>query len=63
MPLPFTDSLQEIIDRGYLRVGCKTDVPGFGYYNEETKTYEGLEINLAYYVAAKIFGIDYTTQH
>lgn len=58
--ITITDSLQEIIDRGYLRVGCKTDVPGFGYYNEETKTYEGLEINLAYYVAAKIFGIDYT---
>lgn len=55
-----TDQIQEIIDRGYLRVGCKTDVPGFGYYNRETGTYEGLEIDLAYYVAAKIFGLDYT---
>lgn len=55
-----TESIQKIIDRGYLCVGCKTDVPGFGYYNGETDRYEGLEIDLAYYVAAKIFGIDYT---
>ncbi|MGN0293186.1 MAG: transporter substrate-binding domain-containing protein [Lachnospiraceae bacterium] len=55
-----TDHLQAIIDRGYLRVGCKTDVPGFGYYNEETGGYEGLEIDLAYYVAAKLFGMDYS---
>lgn len=55
-----TDHIQEIIDRGCLRVGCKTDVPGFGYYNRETGEYEGLEIDLAYYVAAKIFGVDYT---
>lgn len=55
-----TDRIQKIIDRGYLNVGCKTDVPGFGYYNKESETYEGLEIELACYVAAKIFGIDYT---
>lgn len=55
-----TESIQKIIDRGYLCVGCKTDVPGFGYYNGEIDRYEGLEIDLAYYVAAKIFGIDYT---
>lgn len=58
--IKITDRIQDIIDRGYLRVGCKTDVPGFGYYNGETGEYEGLEIDLAYYVAAKIFGVDYT---
>ncbi len=58
--ITITDNIQDIIDRGFLRVGCKTDVPGFGYYDEKTGTYEGLEIDLAYYVAAKIFGIDYT---
>lgn len=53
--IEITDDLQEIIDRGYLIVGCKTDVPGFGYYDKETKTYSGMEIDLAYQAAAKIF--------
>ena len=57
--IKITDHIQEIIDRGYLRVGCKTDVPGFGYYNGKTGEYEGLETDLAYYVAAKIFGVGY----
>ena len=55
-----TDDIQKIIDRGYLSVGCKTDVPGFGQYDEATGTYEGMEIDLAYYVAAKIFGVGYS---
>lgn len=58
--IQITDDVQKIIDRGYLKVGCKTDVPEFGYYDEETNSYSGLEIDLAYYVAAKIFGVDYT---
>lgn len=53
--IKITDDIQKIIDRGYLIVGCKTDVPGFGYYDENTKTYSGMEIELAYQLAAKIF--------
>lgn len=57
--IEITDDLQEIIDRGYLKVACKDDVPGFGYYNEETGVIEGGEIDLAYYIAAKIFGVSF----
>ncbi len=52
-----TGAIEEIKDRGYLIVGCKDDVPGFGYYNEETKEYEGGEIEFAWYLAAKIFDV------
>lgn len=54
-----TKDVQEIIDRGYLIVGCKDDVPGFGYFNEDTGEYEGMEIGLAYQLAAKIFDVSY----
>ena len=54
-----TDAVKAIKDRGYMLVGCKNDVPGFGFYNEETKAYEGGEIALAYHIAAKIFGVSY----
>ncbi|MCD8357183.1 MAG: transporter substrate-binding domain-containing protein [Clostridia bacterium] len=54
-----TAAIQDIVDRGYLIVGCKDDVPGLGYYNEETQAYEGGEIDLAYYLAAKLFGVSY----
>ena len=54
-----TPAIQEILDRGYLTVACKDDVPDFGYYNEETETYEGGEIDLAYYIAAKLFDVSY----
>ncbi len=52
-----TEDVQAIIDRGYLRVACKNDVPGFGYLNPETNTYEGMEIDIAYGIAAKIFDV------
>lgn len=54
-----TPAIEDIVDRGYLIVGCKNDVPGLGYYNEETQAYEGGEIDLAYYLAAKIFDVSY----
>lgn len=53
--ITITEEIQEIIDRGYMNVGVKTDVPGFGYYDKDTKTYSGMEIDLAYQLAAKIF--------
>ena len=49
-------ALKDIRDRGTLRVGVKTDVPGFGYYDSDTKKHEGLEIDLARLIAADIFG-------
>lgn len=57
--IEMTDAVQKIVDRGYLIVGCKDDVPGFGYYNTETETYTGGEIDLAYYIAAKLFDVSY----
>ena len=54
-----TEAVKAIKERGYMLVGCKNDVPGFGYYNEETGAYEGGEIELAYHIAAKIFGVSY----
>ncbi len=47
--------ISEIIDRGYLIVGVKTDVPELGYFDGEK--YSGLEIELAYKTAANVFGV------
>jgi putative glutamine transport system substrate-binding protein len=49
--------LQAIIDAGVLKVGCKADVPSFGLQNTEKGEFEGLEVDLSYAVAAKIFGV------
>lgn len=51
------DSLQKVIDAGVLKVGCKTDVPCFGIQNTATGKYEGLEVDLAYEIAADIFKV------
>lgn len=49
--------IYEIKERGYLIVGCKTDVPEMSYYDKESKSFTGLEIELAYATAAKIFEV------
>lgn len=49
-------TLQKIKDRGVLKVGCKVDVPLFGYKNPETGNIEGFEIDLAKAVAKKLLG-------
>lgn len=41
---------------GTLIVGVKDDVPGFGFQNQTTKEYEGLEIDLAKAIAKQILG-------
>jgi putative glutamine transport system substrate-binding protein len=41
---------------GVLKVGVKSDVPGFGLLNPETGKYEGLEIELCKLIAKEIFG-------
>ena len=49
--------VEEIQDRGYLMVGCKMDVPELSYYDEESDTWSGLEVELAYKSAANVFGV------
>ena len=48
--------VQKIIDRGVLKVGCKSDIPKFSLQNTATEEYEGFEDDLAYAIAGKIFG-------
>ena len=45
------EDVQEIVDRGVLRVGVKNAVPGFGYQDPLTGEYSGMEIDLANLVA------------
>ena len=51
--------LAAIQARGQLNAGVKKDVPGYGYYDPAARTYEGMEIDLCYQVAASIFGVSY----
>lgn len=57
--------IEDIKEKGYLTVGCKTDVPELGYYDKETDTFSGLEVDLAYQIAAKIFdkSVDEVKEH
>jgi putative glutamine transport system substrate-binding protein len=48
--------VKKIIDRGTLKVGCKSDIPKFSLQNTATGEYEGFEDDLAYEIAGKIFG-------
>lgn len=48
--------VQKIIDAGVLKVGSKVDVPKFGLQNTATGEMEGVEVDLAYEIAGKIFG-------
>lgn len=47
--------IDEIKAKGFLTVGCKTDVPELGYYDKDSDTFSGAEVDLAYEIAAKIF--------
>lgn len=51
--------LATIQERGYLAAGVKKDVPGYGYFDPASGTYEGMEIDLCYQVAAAIFAVSY----
>lgn len=48
--------VKKIMDRGTLKVGCKSDIPKFSLQNTATGEYEGFEDDLAYEIAGKIFG-------
>jgi putative glutamine transport system substrate-binding protein len=49
-------ALDSIKKAGVLKVGVKSDVPGFGLLNTATNQYEGFEIELAKLIAKDIFG-------
>ena len=51
--------LAAIKARGHLNAGVKKDVPGYGYFDPATGTYEGMEVDLCYQVAAAVFGVSY----
>lgn len=50
------NEVDKIKKAGVLKVGCKEDVPGYGYLNPATNEHEGLEIEIAKAVSKKIFG-------
>lgn len=50
------EDVQNIVDRGVLKVGCKSDIPKFSLQNTATGEYEGFEDDLAYEIAGEIFG-------
>ena len=49
--------LKDIKDRGYLVVGCKADTPRMGFFDEQTNTWSGLEVELAWKTAAALFEV------
>lgn len=51
--------VQTIKTRGKLKAGVKKDVVGYGVLDTETGKYQGLEIDLCYQVAAKLFDCSY----
>ena len=51
--------VQAIKDRGKLKCGVKKDVVGYGMLDTATGKYEGMEIDLCYQVAAKVFDVSY----
>lgn len=53
--------LASVRSRGRLNAGVKKDVPGYGYFDPASGTYQGMEVDLCYQVAAAIFDVDYET--
>jgi putative glutamine transport system substrate-binding protein len=51
-----SDFLAGIKKAGVLKVGVKSDVPGFGLLNTATNQYEGFEIELSKLIAKEILG-------
>lgn len=49
--------VEDIVERGYLVVGCKMDVPELSFYDSKTDTWSGLEVELAYKTAARVFEV------
>ncbi len=54
--------VQEIVDRGILRVGVKNNVQGFGFQDALTQKYTGLEVELGEMIADELgIDVEYTT--
>ncbi|MCM1500279.1 MAG: transporter substrate-binding domain-containing protein [Clostridium sp.] len=49
--------VEELREKGHLTVGCKMDVPNLGFYDSETDTWSGLEVELAWQTAANLFEV------
>ena len=56
-PEALAEDVQKIVDRGVLRVGVKNAVLGFGFQDELTGEYSGMEISLAEKIA-EYLGVD-----
>ena len=56
-PAALAEDVQKIVDRGVLRVGVKNAVLGFGFQDELTGVYSGMEIYLAQKIA-EYLGVD-----
>ena len=56
-PVALAEDVQKIVDRGVLRVGVKNAVLGFGFQDELTGEYSGMEISLAEKIA-EYLGVD-----
>ncbi|MCH4084431.1 MAG: transporter substrate-binding domain-containing protein [Olsenella sp.] len=54
-------SLSAIRKRGHLNCGVKTDVIGYGYQDTATGKFTGMEIDICYAIAAKVFGVSSAT--
>ncbi|MGN0076327.1 MAG: transporter substrate-binding domain-containing protein [Parafannyhessea sp.] len=54
-------SLAAIRKRGHLNCGVKTDVIGYGYQDTATGKFTGMEIDICYAIAAKVFGVSSAT--
>ena len=55
----FPEDVQEIVDRGVLKVGVKNAVEGFGYQDPLTNEYSGMEISLAKMIADYLGSMGY----
>ena len=52
-------TVEDVKTQGVLKVGAKSDVVNIGMINTATGEYEGYEIDVAYEIAAAIFGVTY----
>ena len=52
-------TVQDVKNQGVLKVGAKSDTINIGMINTTTGEYEGYDIDVAYEIAAAIFGVTY----
>ena len=55
--LSAADGVSAVRARGRLKCGVKTDVPGYGYQDPATGTFRGMEIDICYEIAARLFSV------